>query len=151
EMAAIDQDLTALQRQVRAKDWAQKVVMGSEKRGELIGNVLFGLLLPAFAKVQSAAERCEQGQRNVHVAFALAAYQRDHGRYPAKLAELAPRYLEKIPDDLFAEKPLIYRLEGQGYLLYSVGINGTDDGGRGYDDEPPGDDLCVRMPIPVPP
>jgi hypothetical protein len=150
EIAAINQDLEAMKGQVASMDWAQKALLGPERRGELIGNVLIGLMLPAIDKVQSSAERCEQGQRNVHVAFALAAYQRDHGRYPAKLDELAPRYLEKIPDDLFAGKPLIYRLEDKGYLLYSVGVNGTDDGGRGYGDEPPGDDLCVRMPIPKP-
>ena len=27
-----------------------------------------------------------------------------------------------------------------------VGINGKDEGGRSRDDEPPGDDLTVRMP-----
>ena len=60
--------------------------------------------------------------------------------------ELAPTYLKKIPDDLFSEKPLIYRPEDKGYLLYSVGINGMDEDGRGYGDEPRGDDLSVRMP-----
>jgi len=43
---------------------------------------------------------------------------------------------------------LIYRLEDAGYLLYSIGPDGNDDGGRGYDDEPPGDDIAVRMPVP---
>jgi hypothetical protein len=36
----------------------------------------------------------------------------------------------------------------KGYLLYSVGVNGKDDGGRQFDDDPPGDDLSVRMPLP---
>jgi hypothetical protein len=26
-----------------------------------------------------------------------------------------------------------------------VGVNGKDEGGRGYEDDPPGDDLSVRM------
>jgi hypothetical protein len=35
------------------------------------------------------------------------------------------------------------------YLLYSVGVNGKDDGGKGYDDRKSGetwDDLVVRVP-----
>jgi hypothetical protein len=105
---------------------------------------------PAFDKVQSAAERSEQEERNLHLAFVLAAYRQDQGRYPEKLDKLAPKYLAKIPDDLFSGKPLIYRPEGKGYLLYSVGPNGTDDEGRGPDDAPRGDDLSVRMPVPEP-
>jgi len=27
-------------------------------------------------------------------------------------------------------------------------VNGKDDGGRGYDDDPAGDDLVIRMPLP---
>jgi hypothetical protein len=150
EMAAITGDLKILKRRVADTGVIEKAFMGPESRGEMIGYILIALLMPAFDKVQSAAERCEQGQRNLHVAFALAAYQRDHGLYPANLEELAPKYLEKIPDDLFSDKPLTYRQEGHGYLLYSVGINGIDEDGRGYDDDPRGDDLSIRMPVPEP-
>jgi hypothetical protein len=150
EMAEFSRDWQTLKSEVAAMDWAQKLVMGPERRGEMIGNVLIGLMLPSFEKVHSAAERCEQTQRNLRIAFALAASQRDHGRYPAKLDELAPRYLEKIPDDLFAGGPLKYQPTDNGFMLYSVGVNGTDDGGRGYDDDPPGDDLCIRIPTPAP-
>jgi hypothetical protein len=116
--------------------------------GERIGNILLGLMLPGVRKVQSAHDRSEQVERNLHVAFALAAYQREHGRYPARLDDLAPRYLAAVPDDLFAGRPLVYRLSDKGYLFYSVGVNGVDEKGRGYDDDPRGDDLAVRMPLP---
>ena len=43
---------------------------------------------------------------------------------------------------------MIYRPTDTGYLLYSVGINGKDDDGRGHLDDPVGDDLVVRMPLP---
>jgi len=150
EMASIIQDLKILKQQVTDTGVIEKSFMGSEGRGEMIGNILIGLMLPAFDRVQSAAERCEQGQRNLHLAFILAAYQYDHGHYPAKLDGLIPKYLVKIPDDIFSGKPLIYRVEDKGYLLYSVGPNGTDDEGRGNDDEPRGDDLSVRMPVAKP-
>jgi hypothetical protein len=117
--------------------------------GKVIGDVLIALLMPAAAKVQDASDRAEQNQRNLHVAFALAAYQREHKRYPEKLDDLAPRYLAVVPGDLFSGKALIYGVGGRGYLLYSVGVNGKDEGGRWVDDDPPGDDLRVRMPLPA--
>ena len=49
------------------------------------------------------------------------------GRYPKELDALAPKYLAKLAADLFSGKPLIYRPGEKGYLLYSVGANGTFD------------------------
>jgi hypothetical protein len=149
-MAAMVRDLKLLRQQTMAPTNMGKALLSSSMRGETIGNMVICLMLPAFEKVQTAAERSEQTQRNLHLAFALVAYQRDHGHYPAKLEELAPKYLAKIPDDLFSGKPLLYRLEGQGILFYSIGPNGVDEGGRGADDDTRGDDLSVRLPVPRP-
>jgi hypothetical protein len=144
------QELRNLKQEVTAMGVMERMFMDEDDRGELIGKILIGLMLPAFNKVQDAVDRGEQDQRNLNVAFALAAYQRDKGRYPAKLDELVPAYLKKIPDDLFSDKPPIYRQQGTGYLLYSVGLNGIDEDGRSYGDEPAGDDLNVRIPVPAP-
>jgi hypothetical protein len=150
ELATLNQDLRHLKQQIASTDSVAKALAGSTSRGELMGNILITLTLPAFDKVQDAVDRCEQGQSNLQLAFALAAYKADHSRYPAKLDELAPKYLPTIPDDLFSDKPLIYQPAEKGYLLYSVGLNGKDDGGLGNDDEPRGDDIRVRMPVSEP-
>ena len=92
--------------------------------------------MPAVRKVQSAYDRAEQLDRNLRVAFAMAAYHADNGKYPAKLDDLAPKYLAKVPDDVFSGKALIYKPGENGFLVYSVGVNGQDDGGRWIDDEP---------------
>jgi hypothetical protein len=115
---------------------------------EKIGHRVVDSLLIAMSTVQDAADRAEQVQRNLHIAFALAVYRGDFGRYPGTLEALAPRYLERVPEDVFSGQPLIYRPAKTGYLLYSVGVNGKDEGGHGPDDEPAGDDLRVRMPLP---
>jgi hypothetical protein len=129
-----------------------KLLLGKDapekKVGQSIGNILVGLMMPAARKVHGAYDRFEQVHRNLQVAFALAAFRSDNGRYPAKLDELAPKYLAEVPGDLFSGRALIYRPEEKGYLLYSVGVNGKDDGGRWLDDDPPGDDPRVRMPLP---
>jgi hypothetical protein len=122
----------------------------SEAKGKYIGDVMICLLTPATMKVQQASDRAEQTQRNARLAFALAAYKADEKRYPKTLDALAPKYLPAIPGDLFSGKALVYRPaeKGDGYLLYSVGVNGKDEEGRSYDDNPRGDDLPVRMPLP---
>ena len=64
------------------------------------------------------------------VTLALHAYQLEHAHYPARLSTLVPAYLHAIPADPFAlTGPLRYRLNGQQYVLYSVGPDGNDDGG----------------------
>jgi hypothetical protein len=67
--------------------------------------------------------------------------------FPLDDDALAPTYLPEIPQDLFSGRPLIYRPADQGYLLYSVGVNGRDEQGRSFDDDPRGDDLAIRMPL----
>lgn len=116
------------------------------ERGKVLGDALLAMLMPSIAKVQAAGERGEQIQRNLHVAYALAAYQLENGSYPKKLADLAPKYLAVVPGDVFSGKDLIYRVSKEGVLVYSVGTNGVDEGGRYYDDEPAGDDPNVRLP-----
>jgi hypothetical protein len=121
---------------------------GRQARGKQYGDMLICLLFPALFKVQETGDRTRQVQDNLTLAFALEMYRREHGRYPKALAALAPKYLKRVPRDVFSGEALNFRPSAKGYLLYSVGVNGEDEGGRGYDDEPPGDDLGVRMPLP---
>ena len=60
---------------------------------------------------------------------------------------ISPKYAAKIPQDVFSDGDLHYRREGNGYLLYSVGMNGRDDGGRGRDDPTnlDADDITFRV------
>ena len=94
------------------------------------------------------------------LAFALAAFRCDHGGYPKTLGELCPTYTAEIPKDPFSDADLIYKPTADGYLVYSVGQNGKDDGGRNYmddteswwndesatEEEKSWDDIAIRMP-----
>jgi hypothetical protein len=149
---AIETDVKALKKKLVDSGKLNQALLDDKLapavRGKALGDILICLLLPAVPKVHTAADRSGQIHDNLRLAFALARYQRDHGRFPRKLETLAPKYLTKIPSDIFSGKALVYVPSAGGYLLYSVGANGKDDGGRGYDDEPPGDDLSVRVPLP---
>ena len=52
-------------------------------------------------------------------------------------------------DPFFVDADLRYRLEDGGYVLYSVGPNGKDDGAKGLADRKEGnedwDDVVVRI------
>ena len=116
---------------------------------EMAANMMVGLLLPAVRAVNGARERSAQTRHNLEVAFALAEWKLKNGSYPESLDMLVPQYLARVPFDGFAGKPLIYRLEGDGFLIYSIGRNLQDEDGRWFDDEPAGDDPRVRIPIPT--
>ena len=130
-------------------DLAIYVFLTPEQRGERIGNVLITLLVPAFTKVQMAEERTTQLLANMDAAFALEAFRIDNGKFPKELSELVPKYLKQAPVDLFTGKGPVYRPVADGYLLYSFGPNGKDDEARSRDDDPPGDDLVIRIPRPA--
>jgi hypothetical protein len=73
-------------------------------------------------------------------ALALQAYRATRGGYPASLAALATGYLEKVPGDPYLPgAPLRYRELGSRYVLYCVGIDGVDDGGKGRRPQPSAD------------
>ena len=116
---------------------------------ERAGYVIYGLMQPIISAAVEAEDRSVMGFQVTELAFALAAYRAEHGSYPEKLDELMPKYVSEVPKDMFNEAELHYERQPGGYLLYSVGVNGIDDGGKGYEDFVDGrqtDDLVVRIP-----
>ena len=62
--------------------------------------------------------------------LALRCYRGDQGGAPESLKQLVPKYLQRVPTDPFSGHPLIYRPQGTNWLLYSVGPDRADDGGK---------------------
>ena len=60
----------------------------------------------------------------------LRCYQSEQGRAPTGLEQLVPQYLQRVPSDPFSGRPMIYRPQGTNWLLYSVGEDGVDNGGK---------------------
>ncbi len=61
---------------------------------------------------------------------AAVRFYRAAGEWPDILDDLVERYVEDVPRDPFTGEPLIYRVLDDGIIIYSVGGNFTDDGGR---------------------
>jgi hypothetical protein len=68
--------------------------------------------------------------RGAVAAVAAVRYRRTHGSWPEALAELVPDYLSQIPQDPYAEGPFRYRRLPTGLVIYSIGRDGRDGGGK---------------------
>lgn len=64
------------------------------------------------------------------VDLGLQAFALERKRIPESLDELAPDYLPAMPLDSLSGEPFVYRPHGGRYILYSVGWDRDDDGGR---------------------
>ena len=62
--------------------------------------------------------------------LALRAFRIERGAFPDTLDQLTPNYLRRAPLDWFSGKPLRYVKKRGAYLLYSVGYDRIDDGGK---------------------
>lgn len=82
---------------------------------------------------QAVSDIRARGVARLRLLIAEAAVRRHvlmEGSPPESLASLVPKYLAAVPNDPYRDGPLVYRRTAEGYLLYSVGGNGTDDGGQ---------------------
>lgn len=92
-------------------------------------NMMVKATAPALVRAVEAFERQAAQAGLARVALAITAFRRDMGAYPETLGELAPRYLPELPRDPYSGEDFIYTKDESGFLLYSVGPNGMDDGG----------------------
>ena len=106
------------------------------------------LLVPAFDTAQRRFMEAHTLKQQVMAACALERYRRGHGAFPETLAQIVPEFSAKTPHDVIDGQPLRYRREGDtGYLLYSIGRNGRDDGGAvGKTSNAPRPDWVWRLP-----
>jgi len=65
------------------------------------------------------------------VALEVERWRLAHGgRAPDSLADLVPEFAPSVPLDPFDNNPLRYKKLARGFLLYSIGADFTDDGGK---------------------
>lgn len=124
-------------------------VMSGENRVRTMGNLIRCQLNPNFILLQAAEDRNVQLESLLHVAVALALFQRETGRYPKELEELAPKYLTTSPNDHFSGKSLIYHHVEEGCFVYSIGPNVVADDGITKQEDFKADDLSIRLPRPI--
>jgi len=91
------------------------------------------MILPVVSGVKSRVYEALAETRVCRVGLELSAYERRHGTYPDSLAGLGVSDPEMLEDPL-SGKALIYKRQGKGFVLYSVGKDMKDDGGKPLSD-----------------
>jgi hypothetical protein len=92
--------------------------------------ILSPLLLPIL---ENATVKDTDGLAFLHsaqTALTIERFRQAQGKLPEKLDDLCPTYLAAIPTDPFDGKPLRYKRLARGYVVYSIGRDGEDNGGR---------------------
>jgi hypothetical protein len=125
----LDDKLMRLVAQTRSPGQMVAGVVSRQQRSEWLSGMMLSLFLPAVSAAISAEDRANMMLELTRVAAALAVYRAERGTYPEKLDELLPDVLGELPVDVYHGKPLIYKRLADGFLLYSAGENGVDDGG----------------------
>jgi hypothetical protein len=92
---------------------------------------LAAIAIPNCAKAWQTDAHNQTLVNEAQISCALECFHLVHGNYPETLDALVPQFIEKLPHDVIGGQPLHYRrTEGGKFLLYSVGWNETDDGGK---------------------
>jgi hypothetical protein len=105
---------------------AAAMMQTTPSRFYFVSRVMLPGLARTFAKDADHAARIRVAQ----TALAVERFRRAHGEsLPASLDELVPTYLKAIPLDPIDGQQLRFKKLAKGYVIYSIGSDGQDDGG----------------------
>ena len=97
--------------------------------------IICRMVLPALGRIFTTGQRHMAKLDSARVALAALRYKARNQRLPDKLGDLVPGFIEAVPLDPFVGKPLRYRRDADGFVIYGVGENGKDDGGAAQEIE----------------
>jgi hypothetical protein len=86
-------------------------------------------LAPDVRSIIQTAQISQAMLRTAAVALALERYRSANGRWPKSLEELVPTYLKAVPLDPYDGKPLRFKRQVEGVVVYALGPDGEDNGG----------------------
>jgi hypothetical protein len=129
-------DTEARERVIRLVDRLENDTIYSKRR------LVLSIILPALDKATVNFRAGMAGYHATRVILALESYRITHGQYPDTLDALVPQYIDQLPPDPHrTTHPFVYRVVDENasdpsaaYLLYSIGADGVDNGGRWPDD-----------------
>jgi hypothetical protein len=95
------------------------------ERGGSHANPVLSTMAPSLGRAYQMDRQTETNRRAIDTVTRLRAYRQQFGQYPDSLESIAS---DSIIDPL-ANEPFVYYRDGDDFVLYSVGHNGTDEGG----------------------
>lgn len=105
--------------------WKQAVsILTVRGRSELMAELLFCLMTPAWSQYHLARDRSDRGLELARLTVALKRYKAEHSAYPETLDALVPAYLPALPAMPDTETyPLTYYRKDAGFILAAVEKN----------------------------
>lgn len=94
------------------------------------GQLLIRILLPSLTHGIELHARTAARFRCIPVAVAAERFRLANSRFPGALDELVPAYLAEVPRDPFGGKPIRITRTDSGMVVYSIGENMVDAGGK---------------------
>ena len=88
------------------------------------------MMIPAIYRIAVAWVRSRASLRCASAAVGCERYRLARGTWPSDLNELVPEFLPGPPIDPFDGQALRFRRENEQVVIYSVGPDRRDDGGR---------------------
>lgn len=92
-------------------------------------DLMVSIVYPAIAQVFETCAIGDAEDRCCRAAVAMTRFRLDHGTLPSHLADLVPGYLKAVPMDPFDGNPLRLTVQGDTWIIYSIGPDGIDNGG----------------------
>jgi hypothetical protein len=92
--------------------------------------LLSTIMLPALGAVPRRGALGQAADDEAAIACALERYRLAHGQFPDKLDALVPDFISALPHDVITGQSYKYQRTTTDFVLYSVGWNETDDGGK---------------------
>ena len=108
--------------------------------------LITSILMPSFESACRAAVKADLRHSLAKLALALTQYQVEMGHDPDKLDQLVPQYISAIPMDPFDDQPVRMVVKDNKFVLYSVGPDMVDNGGRELDNKGVTGDLTFTLP-----
>jgi hypothetical protein len=88
------------------------------------------LKVSSFSELVSLNVKTIAQLRIARVALSVQRYRLKNGKLPESLNNLVPYYVESIPLDPFDGQHIRYKKLDSGYVMYSIGDDKIDDGGK---------------------
>ena len=130
-----------------AEQIAGEKALDLEFRSQRFSHPLAPMFWPESGKIAQACRRKSALVAAMRGLIAVERYRMKNGKWPAKLVDVVPAFLERLPTDPFDGKPIRMAKVADGVIVYSVGVDGVDDGGKLDRKKPtaPGVDLGFQL------
>jgi hypothetical protein len=93
-------------------------------------HILLHVMMPALARITTIDMRNVAQLLTTRVGLAIERYRLAAGKLPDALTDLVPVYLDAVPRDPFDGNDLRYKRLDVGFVVYSIGEDLIDDGGK---------------------